>query len=117
MRVPVADLIIRTIIARRYAYRYSQQCRLLECLVNLIDGLLCPGSMVFGISPADGEHRGFVLIIVNGGIENIHPALLGEGTEVNRNCGPRADPRDDFDIQHYFPFRSIMLVGSRMINA
>src|SRR5579862_3294444 len=105
----IVHLIARPVIPRGSADSDALQRRRLEGLVHRLDGLACPDVLPFGVAPANGDNRGAILCIMNGGVDRVHPALLGEGSEVDDDLRPWRERACDLDVEQHLAVAILIL--------
>src|SRR5262249_15843799 len=99
MRGAIVDLVARAVVAGRDASGNAQQTERVQAIIHGLYRIRRPARIIFGKPPTDGErHRPGR----NHPVQQVYPAALVEGGEVNRDARLGAQAGDDLDVHHDF---------------
>src|SRR3984893_3903628 len=101
----VADAVIRSIVTRCRAHRYSHRSGSLESLVESSHRLRGPGR--FRAAPADRDYRRVVLGVVNRRGDRVKKSGIRIRREIDDDVGTRSYRPGALDIEHHLPVRSV----------
>jgi len=74
-----------------------------------IHRLLRPGA--FRAAPTDGNDRGAIRRVMDGGGQRVEKALVGVGGEINGDLRGGSDGADNFDIEFHFAVGAVRIAG------
>ena len=115
VRQPVADAITRAVVARGHEDRDAERGGREDGLVQRGDRLLSPP--ILRGSPADGENRRLVDLVMDSGRHRVDEALLGVLGEVHGDLGLRGDRPDNLDIEFDLAVRTVRIPSGRVADA
>src|SRR5207245_236362 len=101
----ITDAVVRPVVARCRAYRYSHRGGGLESLVVGRHRLRRPGR--FRAAPADRNDRRLVRRVVDCRGDRVEETSVGIRREIDDDLGAGRDCPGDLYVEHYFAVRSV----------